>query len=105
MCEDCPPEVKALAMRLADYIDRHDSVIAGGLHIVIEDENVADDHIRWCQANAGLDDESVRFADELLAMPVPFRHMAVQLAWDDRERQSWEEEELCSLCGSACWPG
>jgi hypothetical protein len=84
MCEECPPEVRDLARRLSGYFDRHDHVIVGGLHIVIEDENVQDHHIKWCQETQDLDEESRQFAAELLAMPVPYRHMAVQLGWEPR---------------------
>ena len=37
------------------YEEAHGNVIAGGLHIVIEDENVADEHIQWCLDDANLD--------------------------------------------------
>ena len=89
MCEDCPAEVRDLADRLAAYIGKHNYAIAGGLHVVIEDENVIDDDIKWCVEHQELDPESRQFAAELLAMPVPYRHAAVKFAWDDRERERW----------------
>lgn len=90
MCEECPPEVRGLATRIAAYLAARNHVIVGGLHIVIEDENVASDHIQWCMGR-GLDIQSEQFARDLLDMPVPYRHMAVQLAWDDDARAEWEE--------------
>ena len=93
MCEECPPEVLSLAYRLSVYVAAHDHVIAGGLHIVIEDENVQTHHIKWCQETQYLDAESAGFARELLAMPVPYRHMVIQLAWDNRPPWEWDDEE------------
>ena len=83
MCEACPPAVLELALRIGAYAERHGWVVGGGLHIVIEDENVADHHITWCQQNAELDAESAAFATELLAMTVPERHQVIRLAWDN----------------------
>jgi hypothetical protein len=45
---------------------------------------VTDDHIGWCQAQNDLDEESAGFARDLLAMPLPYRHVAVQMAWEKR---------------------
>lgn len=81
MCESCPAPVWVAARKIRSYADANDHVIVGGLHIVIEDENVTTHDIEWCKANAELDAESREIAALLLAMTVPERHMAVQLAW------------------------
>lgn len=94
MCSECPASVWSLARRLRAYIEAHDNVIAGGLHIVIEDENVESHHITWCVETQELDDESRRFAAELLEMPVPSRHMAIQLAWESSHIWEALAEEL-----------
>jgi hypothetical protein len=91
MCEDCPAEARDLADRIAAYITARNHVIAGGLHIVIEDENVSDEHIKWCLGTQDLDAEARQIAAGLLAMPLPHRHVTVQWAWDDRERESWKD--------------
>jgi hypothetical protein len=93
MCKECPAEVKDLAMRIGAYVNKCGHIIAGGLHIVIEDENVETEHILWCMNARKLDAESQAFAEELLKMPAPYRHVVVQFAWDDVERQSWTEED------------
>lgn len=81
MCAECPPEVLDLARRLSVYLGEHGLLIDGGLHIVIEDENVETSSIEWCAETQQLDDESKQFAADLLKLPVPHRHMAVELAW------------------------
>ena len=88
MCEECPDQVKDLARRLDAYFTTHGNVVTGGLHIVIEDENVQTEHIRWCLDTQDLDDESRQFAVDLLAMPLPYRHMAVQLGWSPRDMET-----------------
>lgn len=83
MCQECPPEVLDAAKRIAVIAGEGGLGIAGGLHVVFEDENVEDDIIRHCLDE--YDDIPMhqrKLAEDLLAMPVPYRHMAVQLAWD-----------------------
>jgi hypothetical protein len=93
MCKECPREVKDLAMRIGAYINENDDIIVGGLHIVIEDENVETENIQWCIDTQDLDPDSLEFARELLKMPAPYRHIAIQFAWDDVERARWTEED------------
>lgn len=86
MCDECPNDVVELARRIRAYVEPQGWIIVGGLHIVIEDENVGDDHIEWCIANAHLDKESLEIAAALLSMGLPSRHMAVQMAWKDEDQ-------------------
>lgn len=81
MCSECPDEVRALARDVGLLMARNNWHDSGGLHIVIDDENVESDHIQWC-IDQGMDEERTEIARRLLAMDAPYRHAVLDLADD-----------------------
>ena len=95
MCNSCPKNIRDMAINIAKHrTEYHDGFFTGGLHIVLEDENVEAEHILWCMYRPDpLDPECLAIALGLLNMSIVERHMAVQWSNDVMEREMWEEEE------------
>lgn len=87
MCEECPENVRKLAKRIHEILESSGGVVVGGLHIVIEDENVETEHIQWCIDTQKLIKRDEELARALLEMPLPSRHMAVQMAQEYHQYQ------------------
>ena len=74
----------ALVARIAAFHDQPGNGAGGRLHIVLDDGNLADEHISFCVEEAGKagDTEAVAIGGALLALGPVERWWACELFWD-----------------------
>lgn len=88
-----PISIETAIMLMADIYKF--SCVGGNAHIVTDDGNVEDEHIRWCLDVALIENMHEAGADQLLAeraaleylltIPLEDRESAYELLWDRHE--------------------
>ncbi len=87
MCQACyyqdygSPLPDATAYALVEYMDRfdEDDLSFGALHLVIEDFNIEDDHIKSCLSEAK--PHEIEIANRMLSMTLQQRAAALAVHW------------------------
>lgn len=110
---DRPPEVHEVLPVAVEYVRIPGNSVGGGLHIVLDDDNLEDHDLHWCRGwcDAQEDHEGALLAFLLAEMDVVdrvnlvTRDLAEARSYDDQggsPRQFWEAVEATRFAG---WGG
>lgn len=81
------PTAPDVAKQIAAYYAKPGNGAAGHCHIVLDDENIRDDHVQWCleRCEQEGDADGASLMRTFLGMKRTARIKAIRLAWEKRQ--------------------